>query len=265
MTIQIVGSPSSMDKINVLYSSVFEDGTVTWTNQVTGSEALNVLDDESTSWWLQSSVPSSIIVELPANAMVNSFGIASHTMASSGASYALQGSLDGVSWANIISTTTPATDDDIFAFFEDRTYDWYRVTISGAPAAIGIIKLGQRLAFPVAPLSGHKPIHHGKEVELLSNVTIGGQLRANRPVKRGAGTTVNCGLVDRSFSEVDLLAFEDAYNNGRAFFYCGGPSVIPKDMGYCWRPEGGDIMNVSWSEGDGLSQVDFEVKALLNV
>lgn len=265
MTIYIDGAPSGLDKINVLYNNVFEDGTVTWANQVTGSEALNVLDDESTSWWTQSSVPSWVKVALPAVDTVNCLGIASHDMGTSGASFELQHSPDGVTWTSIYGPESPTNDDDIIVYFDDVTDDYFRVIIDDAVCNIGVIKLGSRLAFPVAPMSGHKPLHHSRSVTLLSNQTVGGQLRANRPVKMGAGTTVNCGLVDRSFTEGALLPFEDAYNNGRAFFYCGAPSVIPKDMGYCWRPEGGDIMNVSWSEGDGLSQVDFEIRALVNV
>lgn len=77
----------------------------------------------------------------------------------------------------------------------------------------------------------------------------------------GAQASVNVGMIDRDWAENDLAEFEKHFNNGGAFFYCGAPNDIPKDMGYCRREGSMPEMSITWVEGDIMADVSFEMAA----
>lgn len=261
MTVIIRTGASDTDVINVLFQNVFEEGTFTYTNQDVGYPAANTITDSTWDAWIPSSATSSIIVDCGSAVFCDTLGIAAHNMATEAASFRLQHSTDGTSWTTISAQYSPLTNEDIIVRFAATADRWWRVSIMDTVATVGVVKLGFSLKFPCGPLSGHKPLHHSRKVELLTNESMGGNLLGNRPVKMGAKTSINVGQVIRDWAENDLASFESHYNRGGAFFYCGAPDVIPKDMGYCWRDGGMDEMSVTWVEGDAMADVSFDVRS----
>lgn len=263
MAIVISGAPTSTNVVNVLFNNIFEEYAITYTNQATGFAAANIADDETWSSWKPTSVPASVSADVGIARMYNAAGISAHTLGSNGATVRIQYSDDDVTWSNA-ADYTPLTDEDIFFIFEDTTARYWRVRILNAVANIGVCKIGKRLIFPATVLSGHKPLHHSRKVELLNNTSMTGQFLGNRRLKQSAQTNVNLGLLDRAWVEGTLPTFENHYNNGRTFFYCSDPTNAPKDFGYCRRPQSSDEMNITWEEGDILAQVDFDVEAFVS-
>lgn len=263
MTVHVEGSPANMDVINVLHENYFEAGTLSWSSQDTDGQAANAVDDATWNFWTPTAVPATLQSDMGVATDADCCGITGHTMGSTGASIQVQYSSNGTTWTDATAVVSPLTDETIILFWPSVSARYWRIRMTGAVASIGVAKIGQRLAFPCAPVTSHVAIHHSHDVELMNNTSIGGQLLGNRVVRRGATADCNVGYVERDFAENQLIAFETDYNNGRAFFYASCPSVFPADMGYCWRPEGGDTMAVSWDEGDGLASVAFGMSVYL--
>lgn len=261
MTILIRSGAADTDVINVLYQNIFAEGTLSWTSQADGFNAANAIEDGTWNSWSPTSVAAQFTVDYGSPVTCDAIGIAAHNMASNGASFRVQQSTDNITWNSVSVEYAPLINEDIFILFASTSARYWRLSLLNAVANIGVIKLGQAVKFPCAPISGHKPLHHARKFELLSNESMGGNFLSNRVVKIGAETSVNIGQVDRTWAETSLIGFEAHYNAGGAFFYCGSPSATPKDMGYCKRPPGSDEMNVTWVEGDAMADVSFDVRS----
>jgi len=261
MTVIIRAGATNTNVINVLHQNIFAEGTLTYSTQATDYNASNITDDATWNAWKPTAVAAYVQVDYGADVTCDMLGVSAHDMFTQGASFSLQHSADGISWTTISASYTPTDNDDIIVCFQSTAARYWRFNLTGAVASIGVIKLGEKLAFPCAPLVGHTALHHARKYEMLTNDSIGGQFLNNRVVRIGAETSVNVGSVDRDWAETDLAEFELAFNQGVTFFYCGAPSDIPKDMGYCRRPSGDAEMNISWIEGDILADVSFGIQS----
>lgn len=260
MTVIIKSGATDLSVINVLYRNIFDYGDVSYSNAAVGYPGSNAQDDATWNSWKQTTVPAYATVNAGYAVMCNTLGIAAHNLSSSGSSIELRTSPDAVTWTTVVATYIAPNDEDILIYFQNTSSVYWSIVINGSTCTIGAIKLGASLKFPCAPLEGHRPLHHSRKVTMLSNQSAGGNFLGNRPVKMGAETSVNIGMVDRDWAENDLAEFETYFNNGGAFFYCGAPSDTPKDMGYC-RREGGSEMSITWVEGDIMADVSFEMTA----
>lgn len=261
MTVIIRTGATDTNSINVLYENILESGTLSFSTEAVGFVAANVLDDATWNAWQPTAVPAFLQVDMGSPVTCDTLGISSHNMGTAGASFILEYSADGISWTESSASYAALDDGDILVCFQSASARYWRINLTGAVAFIGVVKLGEKLAFPYAPLEGHVALHHSRKYELLTNGSMSGQFFASRVVKVGAETSVNVGIVDRDFAETDLAAFELHYNQGRAFFYCGAPSDIPNDMGFCKRPDGSQEMAVIWVEGDVMAEVSFDVSS----
>lgn len=259
MTIVIKSGAVDLNGINVLYDNVLAQGVFTHSTQSEGFNAVNANEDETWNSWKPAVVPASLKVDVGYPVSCDAIGIAAHTMFTTGTTFRVEYSTNDVSWTVAFSNYTPTSNEDVVGFFPAVTARYWRVWITGAISNFGVIKLGKKLAFPNAPLSGHKPLHHARKFEMISNDSLGGNFLGTRVVRSGAETSINVGQVDRDFAETDLEDFEYHFNTGQAFFYCGSPIDTPKDFGYCKRPGNGGEMNISWVEGDILADVSFSV------
>lgn len=264
MTIVINSGAENTDSVNILYRNIFQEGTVTFSTETATNPALNAVDDETWNSWIPTATPAHITVDAGSAVTCDAAGIAAHTAADVGSGFRVRYSIDNLNWGVASPNYYPITNDAIMFLFPAVSARYWQVQVLTAPCAVGCVSVGPKLAFPNAPLSGHKPLHHAREVTMMSNESQGSHLLGNRVVKLGASTDVSLGVMDRDFVENDMAGFENHYNNGRTFFYCGSPLSTPKDMGYCWRPEGAGTMDVTWEEGSVMADVGFSVKAFVN-
>lgn len=264
MTIVIQSGAINTDGVNVLYRNIFQEGTVSWSSQTTGFPALNAIEDETWNSWLPTVTGANISVDMGSPVTCDAAGVASHTAGDVGAGFRIRYSDDGVTWNNATTIYSPLTNEAIMFLFPAVSAQYWQLQVVTTPCHVGCVSIGPKLAFPHAPLSGHKPIHHAKKVTLMSNESQGGQFLGTRVEKTGAETGVSLGLMDRDFVENEVIGFESAYNNGHTFFYCGSPTGTPKDMGYCRRPQGDAEMGITWEEGSLMADVNFSVKVFID-
>jgi hypothetical protein len=263
MTITIASGTIAPDKPAILWNNVFNDGTVTVSSETADGAGANALEETTFDFWIPSAVLASISVDLGSARICDAAGIAAHTIGSTGASVEVQSSDNGATWVTR-AASTPSDNETILILFPAVSARYWRILLTGAVAAIGVVKLGRRLIIPTGVLSGHVGLHHAREIELLTNQSIKGQFLGNRIIKMGAETDINFGLMDVEFVENDMAEFERHYNEGGTFFYAGSPSRLPKDVGYCWRQERAGSMRPSYDEGSTLMNVSIQVAAYVD-
>jgi hypothetical protein len=261
MTMEIKSGATDTDKPMLLYSNLFEDGTITVSSETSDGQGANAIEDTTFDFWTPAVASASITVDRGFSAGADCLCIAAHDMATQGANFTLQTSTDGVTYTAIGVFLSPLTDDTIIVLFPLTFSRYWRFNIFNGPASIGVIKLGRRLVIDGGVISGHLSINHGKKIELLNSTSIGGQFLGNRIKRIGAETTIDFGLLERDFVDNDMAVFEDHYNSGRTFFYAGNPDFMPEDMGYCWRPERGGELSPTYEEGGVLMSVSMDVSA----
>jgi len=259
MTVDI--EPGSLYTNNplVLYENVFDAGTITWSSESVDGAALNSIEDTTFDFWMPTSVPAWIQVDYGAEALCDCAGIVSHTVGTSGATVEVQSSDDAVLWITR-ATISPLTDETILTVFPPVSARYWRIYITVSTCVIGVIKLGKRLVFPGGVISGHVSISHAHNVNLMTNISLGGQYIGNRQNRVGASTNIDFGLIDTDFVENDMAEFEDHYNSGRPFMFAASPLQYPYDYGYCWRSGSDGEMRPSYQEGGELMPISIGVQ-----
>ena len=234
--------------------------TVTSSSAVAGYPAINLTDPATWSSWKPSSVGGWAAYEFTGATQINTVGIAAHNMGSSGASFDIQGSSDGTSWATQVSYS-PLTDEDILLLFPTTTFRHWRIRMNGNTANVGVLVLTLRVSFPHTPIDSYTPLHHARKYDKMFNDSIKGAMLGNRVMASGAETEVDFGFVPRLFVESSLLTFESHYNQGGMFFYASWPAGLPKDIGYCRTNSEDGTIQIEFIEGENLASLSFGIHA----
>lgn len=261
MTLEIETGATDTGKPLVLYQNIFETGSVTVSSETDDGDGANALEDTTFDFWVAGAATANISVDYGSSVACDCLGVAAHELGSTGATIAVQTSTDGVTYSTTVASVSPLTDETLIVIFPQVSARYWRVLVTDGPAAIGVIKLGKRLVIDGGVLSGHLSIDHGVRVELLNSTSTNGQFLQNRIRRKGARTTVDFGLLDRDFVDNDMAVFEAHYNSGRTFFFAANPSFMPKNIGYCWRPENASELAPQYEEGGELMSVSMEVAA----
>lgn len=251
--IYIARNTPDTEKPTLLMDNVFTKGTIAGSGGGDGSTSrLNAINDTTFDYWISTSATSTIVVDAGSAQPCSAVGIAAHTLGTAGATVQVESSTNLTDWTTRL-TFSPLTDITIIGVFPEVSAQYWRLRVTNGPASIGVIKLGKRIIVPSGVSLGHVATNHGERVELLSNDSIDGQFLGTRVIRRSGEIDLDFGLVDRSFIDNDFAVFEMMYNEGRAFFYAGGPSVLPRDYGYCKRPATGQEIRPAFDGGDLMS------------
>lgn len=229
-------------------------------NSVSTNPAINMTDPATWSSWRPSGSNGWAYYDFGAPVSIDSVGIAAHNLATSPSSISISWSTNTLSW-NTNYTYSPTTNDDIIILMQQSTARYWRISINGSPANIGVVVFGKRLQFPHAPMDEYKPLHHARTYTKEFNDSIKGHFLGNRVTASGAETTVDMGFFERSWMEANIRPFERHYNQGGTFFYCGCPNQSPLDMGYCRANGVEETLDISWIEADKLASLSFGVKS----
>jgi len=253
-------APSATDgnKAFVLWDNILTRSTITSPEQPTNGPRINALDPATwNSWSVQ--LGTSLIADYGSDYTVDSVGIASHTMATDGATILIQHSPNGTDWTSAHPPYIPLTNEDIIIVFPQVTARYWRVLVYNAPTTVGVVFLGKRLIFPHTPIDSYTPLNHARKYTKEFNESIKGALLGNRVMAAGAETEVDFGFVERSWADGPLVPFERHYNQGGTFFYAGYPGGKPLDMGYCRAIDADATIAVEYIEADKLASLSFGV------
>lgn len=236
--IYVVGSPTTPSLPMVAFDNIFAKGTLLASTSTTDGAAANAIVEGTYNYWIPSALPADLQTTLGVATLANCFGIIAHNYGTKGATLHLE--YFTTVWVTITSIT-PTDDSPILAVFADTTATQWRIRITGTLIpATGVIYLANRLIIPGGVKAPYTPVWQADRVELMNSQSIGGKYITNRAVKRGKETMISLTSVTRTFAEVNLNAFRLKFNEGSPFIWASGPSIFPKDVGYCWR-KGGEL------------------------
>lgn len=179
--------------------------------------------------------------------------IAGHNLGTLGGSVAIQSSPDGVTWTTSDAGTHTPTDDSPIGFRMSKNATkcpYWRFRFSGLtagdPLYVAVLMMSQETIFPVGIYSGFAPPLKPTEVQLQSNVSIGGNLLGSSVIAQGTTLSAKFTYLTADFvrNATLVLDFIEKFNEGYGFFFAWRPDTFPTDLRYCWR-DGAAIVPVN--------------------
>lgn len=170
-------------------------------------------------------------------------GIAAHNLYTLAATVVVQRSTDaGATWPNVTGTSYTPTDNSPIGFrmpTSGNDADRWRIRITGltaaAPLYIGVVFFGNDMVFPSRFYRDFAPNISPSEVQLQSNVSVGGNLLGNSVLTRGSTISAQLRNLPPSFVRGSMLPFIPHFNAGKGFFFGWRPTTYGQDLAYAWR------------------------------
>ena len=168
--------------------------------------------------------------------------IAAHNAYTFGATVALQSSPNNSVWTTVSSALAVK---GAMAFRVTGSARYWRFNFTGLTASnalsVGVAFMGQELVIPTRLYQGFAPVITPTEVQLQSNVSVGGELLGSSVITQGSRLSVDISLVHPTFIRgANWMDFQTAFGIGKGFFFAWRPQKYPQDLHYCWRD--GDVI-----------------------
>ena len=230
----------------------------------------NAVSGTTYDYWLPNvtGTTAQFSVKLVAPITISCVGMVAHNLFTLGGTVILQHSTDGGStWTgnNLGSTITP-TDNGPIVWRVATTgldaADW-RLSFAGlavsAPLFVGVMFFGSDLIFPRRFYRDFAPALTPTEVQLQSNVSVGGNLLGSSIVAQGSTMSASFRNITDTFARGSLLPFIPHFNAGKGFLFGWRPTTYPQDAHYCWR-EGATIRPVN-SGPQAFMSLEMQMRA----
>lgn len=258
--------------------------TLGGTSTLTGGAASNAVNGNTYSYWLPD-VPSSGIVTLvftfDSAITVGFAGIAAHNIGTLGGQVSIQYSSDAIAsypgeapdypsatWTDGGAFAITPTDDSALAWrmvASGNSHQVWRIRISGLteddPLAIGVAFMGAaETVIPRRFYQGFAPIITPTEVNLQSNVSVGGNLLGSSVVSQGSRLSATVNHLEPSFVRgTAWTAFQRHFNQGKPAFFGWRPETFTGDLHYIWRD--GDLIRPENSGPRDFMSVSINARA----
>lgn len=244
---------------------------VTYTGAATlaGGAASNAFNGSTTEYWLANvtTTTAGLWVVFPTAVTVNFVGLAAHNTATLGATVRVQRSTDGgTTWNDAGAGTITPTDNSTIGFRMKSTGNdathwrlWWSGLTVGAPLAVGAAFFGNEIVMPTRFYDGFSPAITATEVQLQSNVTVGGNFAGQSVVATGTTLKADFQHLDPAFVRGTFLPFQSAFNRGNPFFFAWRPATWATDLHYCWRD--GEVIRPTNAGGLNLMGLSISARA----
>lgn len=228
------------------WDNLAASATLGGTATVADGARSNAVSGTTYDYWVPNVTTSEAVwsADFGAPVVITLAAIAAHNLADLGASCVIERSADGATWVDGgAGAVTPSEDQAIaWRMAGNVAARYWRLRLTGLTSgdrpAIGVIWLGRELILPDRTMSNAAPAIRPTEVQLRSNVSVGGNLLGSDIVARGSTVSLSLSRVPVEFVRGDLVPFIDHFNAGRGFIYGWRPSDYPTDLHWCWRDGG---------------------------
>lgn len=227
------------------WDNLAEGQTFGGTATLTDGDAANAFAGTTYDYWLPdvTATTAQLRVTFGSALTMSCAAIVAHNVGTLGASAAVQRSTNGgANWSDAgAGTITPADDSPmVWRMIEsgndaaDWRFNFTGLTI-GDPLYVGVAFLGPDMVFPDRFHQGFAPVIQPTEVNLQSNVSVGGNLLGSSVIARGSRMAAPLRWVPPAFVRGTMKGFIPHFNEGRGFVFGWRPSDWPQDVHYCWR------------------------------
>jgi hypothetical protein len=234
------------------HQSYTRTGTVTASSEAVDFPADAPLNELTYEFWRPTALPATWTLDAGSSVAVNYFGIAAHTLGTSGNTVTIQSSPDNTTWTTIDSIT-PTDNSPIMFLFASVTAEYYRIEITGgAIPSVGVVYIGTVLEMLRPCYAGLTPISLSRDTVIRPNRSEGGQWLGRSVIRSGSSMSVNYSNLDNAWVR---STFRDFINDAVTypFFFAWRPDNYSEDVGYVWvsediKPSNSgtrDLMNVS--------------------
>ena len=162
--------------------------------------------------------------------------IAGHTMGTNGNTLQVQyDSTGGGVWVDVINIAI--TDDEpIFCIFEPKTFQKWRIRISGGTAPeVAVIRFGTALQMERPIYGGHTPINMNRKTTVRSTKSELGQWLGRTKIRNMLSGEFQWSNLTSDFVRANIPAFIQAIET-EPFFVAWRPATFT-DVNYCWTME----------------------------
>jgi hypothetical protein len=207
-------------------------------------------------------------VTFPTARTLSFVGTAAHNLGTLGATVSVQRSINGgANWSDAGAGAIVASDNKPLAFrmatSGNDAANW-RINISGltvgADVFAGVLFFGSELVMPSRFYAGFAPAIVPTEVQLQSNVSVGGNLVGSQVIGQGSSLAAQLRHLNPAFIRgASFTSFMRHFNAGKGFFFGWRPTEYPDDLHYCWR-DGGTLRPANMGIRD-LMEFELSMRA----
>lgn len=253
----------------VVWTNLAAAATLGGTAVLVGGDRANAVSGSTYDKWRPDVTTTEAVLsfDLGAAAAVTFAAVAGHNAAALGATVAVEKSADGSTWVAVASVAPTDEKPIAFRFEVGIEVRYWRLRFTGLtvadPLAVAVAFLGNDLIIPRRLYQGFAPVLTPTEVQLQSNVSVGGHLLGSSTISRGSMLSAEISNVPASFiRSADWLAFQTAFGEGKGFFFAWRPMKYTSDLHYCAR-DGGVIRPENTGPRD-LMAIKFSARVYAN-
>lgn len=233
-------------------------GTATASSAQTDFPADAPLNSLTYEYWRPTTTTASWTLNAGSSKMANYFGIASHSLGSSGCTVTIASSPDNATWTDIDSLT-PTDDSPIMFLFANRTAQYWRLSFSGSTApSVGVVYVGPVLEMMRPCFAGLSPINLSRITTIRPNKSEGGQWLGRSIIRNGSSMNVAYNNLGGQWYRTYFDPFVESARS-YPFFYAWRPLDYPDGIGYVWTEK--DIIPKNSNSRD-LMSVSFAMSGL---
>lgn len=212
---------------------LWNDYPKTWTasTEETNFEAVSVANPMTFRRWRATASTSWLKAEMDTGEDVNAIGIAAHNLA--GKTVTIEHSEDDSAWTTLESFV-PADNESILVLFENLVKPWWRISVSGGIAEIGVVFIGQTLDMYRSIFGGVQPPRLSGVRTQLKTRSESGQYTSNKVIRRGISTSLSWRHLPGGWIRSHFMPFAEYASDGNPFFIAWRPSKYPEDVAYTW-------------------------------
>lgn len=218
--------------------------TLSGTAVLANGQRENAVDGNTYDHWLPDVTGTEAILrfDFAAPVTIPLVAIAGHNAGSLGATVRVERSTDGATWSDGgAGVASPADDRPIAWRMVETGADaahWrirFQGLTAGDPLRVAVAFLGPELLFPDRQYRGFAPALVPTDVEVQSNVSVGGNLLGSVVTKRGSTLQLALKSLPQPWVRANLPGFLTHFAEVRGFFLAWRPGDHPEDLHYGWR------------------------------
>lgn len=267
MTMLITDDAYNKDLPLVLYDNLMARGTLLSATAADGYDVENCVSGTTWDFYKPAALGlAAVRVEMASSEEADCALIDAHDMFTNGSYFRIECSDDGSVWTDLTGWIYPEDNGACMAIWPASSHLFWRVLFNNptAQSRVGVIVLGLKLSFPNGIDSAYRSIPHSRTYTLLGGDSDSGQFTGQNVIRKGATVSPTFPLLDASWVDSDMKAFEAHYNEGLTFAWAAMPSMYPDDMGYCKRPADAGELRPGYYEGGMYQEFTMQLKVFIN-
>jgi hypothetical protein len=244
--------------------------TLSGTAVVTGGDRANSVSGSTYDKWRPDVTTAEALLKFDFGSAtsIDFASIGAHNAFTYAASVVIEYSADDVTYTDCGAGSVTPSDNRVIAWrFATVSARYWRFKFTGLTSgddlSVGVAFLGVELVIPRRFYQGFSPVLTPTDVQLQSNVSVGGHLLGGSVISRGSTISASISNIDASFIRgASWLAFQTAFGEGQGFFFAWRPEKYASDVYYCARS--GDVIRPENTGPRDLMSVQIDARVYAN-